>query len=329
MDHLLLPVTLILAFLAAVAAADGLGNLFLSSRAREQRVKRRLALAEAPNRPRAEAVLLKPQDSNAANARIRQALNAVLRYLRQADLSISPMLLAIYTVAGGVALWVVAMLGGGAVGAVLTPQSGVMSLIGALSLSAASVWVYVSGRRNKRLRLLEEQLPVALDIVIRAIRAGHPVISAVQLVTQEVGDPIAGEFAAIVDETTYGVEFREALANFARRTGSDDAHFFAVSVAIQSETGGNLSEILANLAAVVRGRITLSKRIKALSSEGRMSATLLSILPVFLIGFMCITQPAFYISKFSDPIFWPVVVFVVVLYGVGQVIMHRIVNFKY
>ena len=136
-------------------------------------------------------------------------------------------------------------------------------------------------------------------------------------------------FGLIVDETTYGVEFKEALANFARRTGSSDAHFFAVSVSIQSETGGNLAEVLEGLATVMRGRSTLGKRVKSLASEGRASAILLTVLPVVMVAFQLLVHPTIYSDKFSDPIFWPVVIATAVIYGLGWVMVNRIINFKY
>jgi tight adherence protein B len=95
----------------------------------------------------------------------------------------------------------------------------------------------LSRKRAKRLKLLEEQMPLALDVINRALRAGHPVVSAIRLAADEMGDPIGSEFGLIVDETTYGFEFRDALVNFARRTGSPDAHFFAVSISVQAGNG--------------------------------------------------------------------------------------------
>jgi tight adherence protein B len=184
-------------------------------------------------------------------------------------------------------------------------------------------------RRNARLRKIEEQLPLALDIVTRAIRAGHPVVSAVQLAAQEMSDPVGTEFGLIVDETTYGLEFKEALANLARRTGSSDAYYFAVSVGILSETGGNLAEILTNLSDVIRGRLNLRLKVKALASEGRMSAVVLSVLPILLVGWLLFSNPSFYSSKANDPIFWPAVGVLGVLYLLGQFSINRIVNFKY
>jgi len=133
----------------------------------------------------------------------------------------------------------------------------------------------------------------------------------------------------IVDETTYGFDFKDALSNFARRSGSPDARFFAVSVGIQSETGGNLAEILDGLAKVMRGRATLSKRVRALSSEGRISALILSVLPIFLVSFIMLVQPRFYFNKISDPIFWPSATGILALYFVGWLMIRRIINFRY
>lgn len=252
-------------------------------------------------------------------------------YLNQAGIAIPLYRLIAYALGAAAVLWLVStyMLRSVAGPGVTAIGDSVLALIAAIMLVAVPLWVWISGKHRQRRKLLEEQLPLALDIIVRSIRAGHPVVSAVQLVTQEMGDPIGTEFGLIVDETTYGFEFREALVNFARRTGAPDAHFFAVSVGIQSETGGNLAEILNNLASVVRGRLTLAKRVQALASEGRMSAVVLSVLPILLIGFVGLTQPSFYTSKFADPIFWPVVIFGLALFGVGQLIMNRIVNFKY
>ena len=167
------------------------------------------------------------------------------------------------------------------------------------------------------------------NAMIRALRAGHPVISAVNLVTQEMPDPIGSEFGLVMDETTYGGEFRDALRSLARRTGSADIAFFAVSIAIQTETGGNLAEILSGLATVIRGRASLNKRIRALSSEGRMSALILSLLPLVCVSAVSLFHPEFYTSKFSDPAFWPIVAGIVLLYGVGQLMIRRIVTFRY
>jgi len=326
MQNLILQITLVFAFVATVLAIQAGASMMFASRARRQRVNRRLTLLESgiPAKQVYESLVRRQSTSGLGGIGGRLFDRASL-YLGQAGLTISlPRLLA-YAGGAVAGLWLLSTFVLGA----RSLQDTLTALVAATMLVSAAVWVWVSRQHAQRKKLLEEQLPLALDIIIRAIRAGHPVVSAVHLVTQEMGDPIGSEFGLIVDETTYGFEFREALANFARRTGSEDAHFFAVSVGIQSETGGNLAEILANLTNVIRGRITLGKRVQALASEGKMSAVVLSLLPLFLISFVGLTQPAFYTSKFADPIFWPVVTLTMILYAIGQVVMHRIVNFKY
>jgi tight adherence protein B len=251
------------------------------------------------------------------------------RVRRQAGIDIPPLTLLGGAVGFGAALWVVSLtLLGGKTGTVVFANAA-LSLVGAFVLSFAGLWLWVSMRRNGRLKKLEEQLPLALDVVTRALRAGHPVVAAVHLAAQEMGDPLGSEFGLIVDETTYGGAFKDALASFAERTGSPDAHFFAVSVAIQSETGGNLSEILEGLAAVMRSRATLGKKVVALSSEGKASAYMLSALPILMVGFQMTTNPVYYTSKFGDPVFWPITIVVVVLYFSGWLMVNRIINFKY
>jgi len=326
MQDFILPISLVFAFVAIVLAVQSAASALLAARARNKRVNRRLTLLESgvPAKQVYES-LVRHQPVSGLGGLPGRLFHRAHLYLGQAGLTISPTRLLAYGLAAVVVLWLVSTVALGARGV----SNSLTALVAAALLVSAGVWLWVSRAHAKRKKLLEEQLPLALDIIIRAIRAGHPVVSAVQLVTEEMGDPIGTEFGLIVDETTYGFEFREALSNFARRTGSEDAHFFAVSVGIQSETGGNLAEILANLTNVIRGRITLGKRVQALASEGKMSAVVLSLLPLFLISFVGLTQPDFYTSKFADPIFWPVVTVTVVLYVIGQVVMNRIVNFKY
>ena len=197
-----------------------------------------------------------------------------------------------------------------------------------LVMLGAVVWLGIM--RSRRMRRLEEQLPLALDVAkIRALRAGHPLIMSVKLAADEMQDPIGSEFGLIVDETNYGMEFRDALTNFAHRTGSEYAHFFAVCVSIQNETGGNLAEILDNLCSVIRNMQTLHLRVRALSAEGRMSAQILTALPVGLVSFLMLSQPKFYTSKFDDPLFWPGAAAIMGMFLIGQFMINRMVNFKY
>lgn len=331
MNQILLPLILVLAFVVVILVVQSLAGVMFASRDRSKRVNRRLTMLGKGMEQREvyETLVRRPVSPKFSSAWAIHSFDRLAAFIGQAGLTIAPMQLLMIVGAAAAVLWAVAVLALKQTGAGIGIPEMMMTLVGAATLSVLGAYVYVSGKRTKRTKLLETQLPLALDIIIRALKAGHPVISAVGLVTEEMGDPIGSEFGLIVDETTYGAEFREALVNFARRSGSEDAHFFAVSIGIQSDTGGNLAEILANLSSVMRARQTLGKRIKALSSEGRMSGIILSLLPVFLIGMIGLIQPKFYTAKFADPIFWPTVVVIMVIYLIGLVMMRRITNFKY
>lgn len=330
MSGLLIPVVYVLAFVAVVLTIQTLSTLFLQTGDNSRRVNRRLSMLDSGMKPdEVYAALVRRQTVLATSGPFANGLEMLSRRLRQTGMNIS--LRQLFMIMGGaaVALWLISLAFISNYGGNGRLLNGAASFVGAALLSVTGTLIWIDGRRTQRLKKIEEQLPLALDIVNRAIRAGHPVVSAVQLAANELGDPIGSEFGLIVDETTYGLEFKDALVSFARRTGSPDAQFFAVSIGIQSETGGNLAEILAGLAAVIRGRGTLGKKVKALASEGKASAAILSALPLFLVGTMFLFQPRFYTDKFSDPVFWPIVAIIIVIYIAGQVMIHRIINFKY
>lgn len=329
MQQLVPTIVYVLAFISVVLASQAAGGLLLGARDRRARVNRRLALLDSGMpREAVYAALVRQEGLNKGRFGLSRIEARIGDYLRQANLDMSARRFLAFVAGAAALLWIVSVALVRAPGAA-TVLNSVGALIAAFVFVGAGAWVYLTNRREKRLKQIDDQLPLALDVINRALRAGHPVISAVQLAAEELGDPLGSEFGLIVDETTYGVEFPEALHNFARRTGSKDASFFAICVSIQAQTGGNLAEILEGLATVVRGRNTLGKRVKALASEGRASAALLSALPVLMIGAMFMMQPTFYTSKFSDPIFWPVVGVVAFDYLTGLVTIRRIINFKY
>jgi tight adherence protein B len=331
MAQSLAPLIYVLAFIAMVLAVQGVAGIMFSSRDQAQRTNRRLTMLASGMQPSDvySALVRRPTTGMFQNIFLARLYDRFALYCRQAGLDGSPMGVLSAVGAASVALWLVSFFllrSGNFAGLIL---NAFFALPSSALICCFVVWMWLSRKRVKRMKQLEEQMPLALDVVNRALRAGHPVVSAVRLAGQEMGDPIGSEFGLVVDETTYGFEFREALMNFARRSGSEDAHFFAVSVGIQAETGGNLAEILEGLATVIRSRATLAKRVKALSSEGRASAILLSALPILLISFMMLTNPAYYTTKFSDPIFWPVVGYISVGYLIGIVMIYRIIHFKY
>jgi tight adherence protein B len=331
MSQSLLPLLYVLLFIAVAVLAQTVQGVWLRSRDRSQRINRRLSLLDSGMTQQQVYSILAHTPAGARNGPggyWTRLSDRVVIALRQADLTLSPLqLLGIAAVTAG-AIWLAGLTVMSVAGHAILLNLFV-SQLGAVALTAFGLWFWIRSRQRRRLRRVEAQLPLALDIINRAIRAGHPIVAAVQLAANEMGDPLGSELGLIVDETTYGVEFKEALASFARRTNSDDIRFFAVSVAIQSDTGGNLAEILEGLAQIMRSRATLAKRVKVLGSEGRTSAYILSALPPAMIAFQLVLHPATYTDKFSDPIFWPTIGVVGLLYLSGWMIISRIINFKY
>ncbi|HET9334850.1 MAG TPA: type II secretion system F family protein [Sphingomicrobium sp.] len=184
--------------------------------------------------------------------------------------------------------------------------------------------VRAAGMRKK----MQEQFPVALDVFVRGLRAGHPIAAALDLLTVEMPDPIGSQFGIVVDEVTYGADLRDALTAMADRWDLEDMRMFVVSLSVQNETGGNLAEILENLSTVIRERQSMMRKVRALSSEGRMTAAMLTGLPIlaFLILFM--SNPAFYLDVADDPAFLPGYVGLFVLYAIGFYTIRRLIDLK-
>lgn len=181
---------------------------------------------------------------------------------------------------------------------------------------------------QQRRKKMQEQFPVALDVFVRGLRAGHPVAAALDLLTVEMQDPIGSEFGIVVDEVTYGAELRDALQRMADRWGLQDMHMFVVCLSVQSETGGNLAEILENLSAVIRERASLFMKVRALSSEGRMTAVILTALPVLAFTGLFLVNPAFYLDVAGEPAFIVGFTVLLALYAVGFITIRRMIDLK-
>jgi len=183
-------------------------------------------------------------------------------------------------------------------------------------------------RANRAKRKMTEQFPVALDVFVRGLRAGHPVSAALELLTTEMPDPIGSEFGRAVDEVTYGADMRDALQSMAERWDLDDMRMFVVSLSVQSETGGNLAEVLENLTKVIRERASMMMKVRALSSEGRMTAVMLTALPILAITALFLLNPPFYLDVADDPAFLPGFLGLVTLYMIGFITIRRMVDLK-
>lgn len=195
-------------------------------------------------------------------------------------------------------------------------------------LGAALPLMILQMKATRTRKRMEEQFPVALDVFVRGLRAGHPIAAALDLLTVEMPDPIGSQFGIVVDEVTYGADLRDALQGMADRWGLADMRMFVVSLAVQNETGGNLAEILENLSTVIRERASMMMKVRALSSEGRMTAIMLTVLPIFAFVMLFLFNPAFYLEVADDPAFVPGFLGLSLLYIVGYVTMKRMVNLK-
>lgn len=188
--------------------------------------------------------------------------------------------------------------------------------------------MFLQVKANRTRKKMQEQFPVALDVFVRGLRAGHPIAAALDLLTVEMPDPIGSQFGIVVDEVTYGAELRDALQAMAERWQLDDMRMFVVSLSVQSETGGNLAEILENLSTVIRERHSMMLKVRALSSEGRMTAIMLTALPIFAFAFLFMSNPRFYLDVSDDPAFLPGFVGLIVMYAIGFFTIRKMVDLK-
>lgn len=220
----------------------------------------------------------------------------------------------------------VAIGGGLGVSGMISPVIG--AVIGVL-LGAVAPLLYLRMSKARRLKQFGEQLPDALDIIVRSLRAGHPVASAMGLVAREMPDPIGSEFGLTVDEMTYGLALPEALANMADRVNQGDLKFVLVAINIQHGTGGNLAEVLSGISSVIRARFRMKQKIAALSAEGRLSAIILSVLP-FLVSLVIFAFKGEYYAEHSDdPRIYVAVGSGFLLMVFGVIVMQRMVRFRF
>ncbi len=183
--------------------------------------------------------------------------------------------------------------------------------------------------RSRRHATFTQQLPDALDVIVRSLKAGHPVPTALGLVGREMPDPVGTEFGLTVDEMTYGLEMPRALGNLANRVGVADLSLLVTAVSIQSGSGGNLSEVLQNLSKVLRDRFQLRRKVRSLSAEGRFSAYGLIILPILIFASIYFPNPQYYTDAWQDPLFKVTIVGLCVWSFIGNVIMYKMINFKF
>jgi tight adherence protein B len=312
-------------FVAVVLLVAGLHILFVDGTAGRRSASRHLrALTEGTARPETSEILRrKPRERIGVLARFDRWPARLDRLVRQAGYA-AP-LRRVAMVMGAVAIIVfiavTALAGGtGTIGIAAT------ALV-AICIGIGGTWAGLRHQRARRMARCAAQLPEALDIMVRSLRAGHPVHAAMTMVSREMAEPLAGEFGLAVDEMTYGLDLREALVNLIERLAVPDLQYVAAAIKIQHETGGNLAEVLHGLGTVIRTRQRMLKKTRALSAEGRLSAHVLAAMPVIFAGLVYLSRPDFYRTAADDPLFFPIVGGAVGLELFGILVMRRMVNF--
>lgn len=242
------------------------------------------------------------------------------RLYLQSGVTSSPGLLTIIFIAIGVVTTIVLRFAGVSLG---------LSVAFGVALFVVLPLLYLRRRRAKRIRTFERQLPDALDMVVRSLKAGHPTSVAISMVAREMQDPIGTEFGIATDEVTFGADLESAMRKMAERVGFEGLHLLSVAINIQSKTGGNLTEILQNLSGVLRERLMLRLKIRALSAEGRLSAILISLFPVAMFLILLIIAPSYYGAVWGSPIIFPAFAIFGGLALLGDYIMYRMVTFDF
>lgn len=213
-------------------------------------------------------------------------------------------------------------------GVAMTAGTALLLVVLAVIVGVFIPLMVLSRKAQQRRKKIEDQFPVSLDIFVRALRSGHPVASAIELLTREMEDPIGSEYGLVADEVAFGADLTEAIEAMADRWDLEDIRMFVVSLSVQLETGGNLAEILENLAEVIRARASLYRKVRSLSAEGRMTGWMLTALPVITFVGMFTVNPAFYLNVSRDPIFLVGFPSLMVLYFIGVMWIRHLVNIK-
>lgn len=203
------------------------------------------------------------------------------------------------------------------------------ALFAAPALCLVLPFIVLRKLRARRHKLFGIQLPEALELITRSLKAGHPVPVAIAMVAREMPDPIGTEFGVVADEVTYGSDLVTALHGMFERVGHEDLPLFVTAVSIQSTTGGNLREILDGLSRVIRERGKLRRKVRAISTEGRISAYILSAVPVLLMAGLMALMPQFYGGIWDKPLTWYLLCGSIAWLLIGNAVMFKMANFRF
>jgi len=317
-------IALVVFAIVAVATFAAI-SLFDQRNAQARLIKERLAEErKGPERaPEEELALLRDEQLSQIPAldnllRRSERVSAIQKTLAQAGLEMrAGNFLALCAVAG-VASAILAY--------VLSKQVEVTWI--ALLVGFILPYSWASYKRNKRFEKFEELFPEAIDTLARAVRAGHAFTTALEMITSEVSEPVAGEFRQLYEEQKFGMPVRDALMNLTERMPLVDVKFFVTAVMLQRETGGNLAEILDNLSYVIRERFKIQRQVRVYTAQGRLTMALLMGMPPIIVTVMLVLNPGFIRPLFADPIGHTLLVAGITLQTVGYFVIRKIIRIQ-
>ena len=305
-------------FVAAILAVEAIYWIVLRSRQASSAINRRLALTRQLTGPR--EVLNALRSERGLSDLDTPLLSRVNDWLAQTGLRLNRRSLLVSAAGLTAALFLVFGVAAG---------FGLVALALAIVTAAALIGLFFKIVRSRRIARFAELLPDAIDVIVRGLRVGYPLPAAIELVAREMPDPIGSEFGMTADEISFGQDLRTAVENLHRRVGQDDLPFLLMAINVQSQTGGNLGEILGGLSRLLRNRSKLALKIRALSADGRMSAIVLSCIPFVLFGGIMLISPAYFAEIRHHPAVVPALIYGAISLILGNIVMYRMVNFKY
>ena len=310
-----------LIFISIIVLVEGIYlTVFGKSISLNNRVNRRLEMLEKGVGREQVLEQLRKEMSQHMKSRSIPIYSILAEKAQKANIAFTPPQLMIMMAVLAVVAFIGLTFGTGASLAIRAVISVVMGIGG--------VYVWVNNKAKKRLGLIEEQLPDAVELMVRSLRVGHPFSSALSIVANEVPDPLASEMGVISDEAAYGRDVGEALKAMAERLDMQDLRFLAVAVTIQQTSGGNLAEILDGLAKVIRSRFKLFRRVRAITAEAKWSGMFLSVFPVGALIMINVIQPNYYDDVKGTPAFIPAALVVAGFLVANVFVMRKLVNIK-
>jgi tight adherence protein B len=315
----------ILVFVVVTAGVFVLASVVDKRSARARLLRDRLAAVQkaAERQPDEELALLRDEmlsEIPALDSLLRRSarVSNLQAMLSQADLDIRAGNMLLLCGASGLVCAVIAGYLGGQI----------MFAWAGLLLGTFLPYSYANYRRGKRFQKFEELFPEAIDTLARAVRAGHAFTTALELISNEVAEPIASEFRKLFEEQKFGLPVRDALINLTQRVPLVDVKFFVTAVMLQRETGGNLAEILDNLSYVIRERFKIMRQVRVYTAQGRLTMALLMALPPVIVLAMLIMNPAFIRPLFMDPMGHTLVVGGIALQTIGYFVIRRVIRIQ-